>query len=240
MVKMSLERIALFRNASASAKKRLMDGAVREQYHRGNRLFRQGEEARFIWFVLDGWIHLIRGEKRPGASNAVALFTVTPSDVLCGVSGLSPGTYTATAVAGGDVEVLRIPTELMQKLLKDEPAMAYETLKLCAERLRHMAEHCGKMTQPVQQRIGHTILRLHDQFGDRIPITHRELAQLAWTTTESAIRSVRQLKREGFLEGERGVLKMKRPQALRQGLAVSQSHGEVSNGHSNRRVFNSP
>ncbi len=233
----ALEQLTVFKGASHAAKNRLINNAVRECYHRGDVLFRQGKPAEYLWFVLEGWVHLVREDTAADAAHAIALFTVTPQEMLCGVSVLSPpSTYTATAIAGGDVAALRVPAALMQQILQQEPAVCYEVLKLCAQRLRHMSEHCSVMAQDVPSRITQVLLRLYEQFGETIPITHRELAQLAWTTTESAIRCVRQLKQRGLVEGQRGELTLRQPQALRRLLVRNESHGEVSNGYNGHRA----
>lgn len=233
----ALEQLTIFKGASAGAKNRLINGAVKEHYHRGDIFFQQGKPAEHLWFVLEGWVHLVREDTADSVEHAIALFTVTPREMLCGVSVLSPpGTYTATAVAGGDVAALRLPAALTREILQEEPSVCYEVLRLCAQRLRHMSERCSLMAQDVPLRVTQTLLQLYEQFGATIPVTHRELAQLAWTTTESAIRAVSRLKQEGLVDGERGVLVLKRPQALRQLSMAGQRHGEVSNGHAIRQM----
>lgn len=232
----ALERVSVLRGVSSGMKRKLVDGALRESYQRGSVLFRQGAAAEHIWFVLNGWVHLLREDTASDIAHAIAIFTVTPREMLCGISALSPGTYTATAVAADAVEALRVPAGLMRQILQQEPGVSYEVLKLCAERIRHMSEHCSLMVHDVPDRIIRTILRLHDQFGEVIPVTHRELAQLAWTTTESAIRCVVQLKRQGLIEGERGELTLRQPQALRRLLAKSENHAEVFHGRNGHRV----
>ena len=86
------------------------------------------------------------------------------------------------------------------------PADTRQAVGPAALRIRHMAEQYGAMAEPVSHRIIRSILRLRQQFGETLPVTHRELAQMSWTTTESAIRAVRQLKRQGALIGRRGQL----------------------------------
>ena len=77
-----------------------------------------------------------------------------------------------------------------------------------------MAQQYGSMAEPVFYRIVRTLLRLQQQFGTTLPVTHRELAQMSWTTTESAIRVVRKLKQQRYLMGSRGRVLITRPQAL--------------------------
>lgn len=66
------------------------------------------------------------------------------------------------------------------------------------------------MAEPVSTRIVRSILRLRQQFGATLPVTHRELAQMSWATTESAIRIVRRLKQQGYVIGARGRLTISR------------------------------
>jgi CRP-like cAMP-binding protein len=163
-------------------------------------------------------VHLVRRDAHDGA-RAVVLFTITPSEMICGVSALELGTYTASGVTATESEVLKIPAEAFAEALAQEAAFARDVLHLYAERIRHMAEQYGTMAEAVSRRVIRTILRLRGQFGATIPVTHRELAQMSWTTTESAIRAVRRLKRQGFVEGARSRLIVRSPKALERELA---------------------
>ena len=201
----TLLHLPLFRTLSASRRDALLRRAERRQYPKGATIFAQDAPAEAVWFVLGGWVHLMRwaGADR---QRGVLLFTVTPNEALCGISAIEADTYTATAVAGTAVEVLRVPGEAVHALMVQEPEFAYQLLRLCAERIRLMAIRYGSMADPVSQRVVQAILQLRRQFGPAMPVTHRELAQMAWTTTESAIRVVGRLKRAGCVTGSRGRL----------------------------------
>ena len=181
-------------------------------------LFRQGAPADAVWIVLEGWVHLVRSEADQDRAHQVVLFTVTPTDALCGISALGLGPYTASGIAGAETGALRIPAIAFQDALLHEPRFAYELLRLCARRIQRIAEQYGAMAEPVPRRIIRAILRLHEQFGSTIPVTHRELAQMSWTTTESAIRSVRALKQSGCVTGTRGQLHVSDAAVLRHAL----------------------
>ena len=219
MIPVWIRAIPIFQHIST---RRLVTIAARariERYEKGGTLFRQGERADAVWIVLEGWVHLVRSSAPNNGRRSVVLFTITPTEVLCGVSAIAPREYTASGVAGTDSRILRIPAVAFNEALTHEPTFAYHVLRLCASRIRHMAEQYGMMAEPVSHRIVRTILRLHQQFGDTIRVTHRELAQMSWTTTESAIRAVRGLKRRGFVSGTRGRLMVKQAVALEQVLA---------------------
>ena len=218
-------RIPLFRHLSAARAARILAIAKARRYRKGQTLFRQGERADAVWIVLDGWVHLVRADHPSDRAHAVVLFTITPREVLCGVSAIEPGSYTASGVAGADSRALRIPAAVFHDALTHEPAFAYQVLRLCAERIRRVAEQYGVMAEPVSKRVVRTLLRLQQQFGHTLPVTHRELAQMSWTTTESAIRAVRKLKRHGYVHGTRGRLTIRKLKALTGLLAASNGAG---------------
>lgn len=210
----ALQRIPLFRHVAPTRLKQLCSAANERQCEKGAVLFRQGDPVDALWIVLKGWVHLLRQPEQGDPARAVVLLTVTPREVVVGVSAIDDGSYSATAVAATTCRLIRIPTGIFRAMLLHEPAFAYETLRLLVRRLRRIAQQYGTMAEPVSHRIIRTILRLQEQFGRTVPMTHRELAQMSWTTTESAIRVVRGLKARQLVTGSRGRLTITRPQGL--------------------------
>ncbi len=221
-----LRHIPLFRHLSAQRLEEILSSAQLERYEKGATLFRQGERARDMWVVLEGWVYLVRSSEDDDASRGVVLFTITPEEVLCGISALEAGIYNLSAVAGTDCRVARIAGKAFKEALIHEPGFAYHVLRLCARRLQHIAQQYGSMAEPVSKRVVRAILRLQQQFGVALPVTHRELAQMSWTTTESAIRVVRRLKAQGYVTGTRGRLRIGNAHALEQ--MVEQANGHHS------------
>jgi CRP-like cAMP-binding protein len=218
-----LQRIPLFRHLSARRLDRLLAASTTERYGKGQTIFRQGERARSIWIVVEGWAHLVRSASGDGASRAVVIFTITTDEMLCGISAIESGTYIVSAVAGTACRLVRFPGAIFREALTHEPRFAYQVVHLCARRIQHIAQQYGSMAEPVSNRIIRSILRLHQQFGSTLPLPHRELAQMSWTTTESAIRIVRSLKQQGLVMGTRGRLTIRRPSALEQRLTQADS-----------------
>ncbi len=214
MTPQALQRLALFHSLPVERLAHLLRGASVHRCRRGERLFRQGDRADAVWIVLDGWVHLVRSPRGRHDARSVVLCTVTPKEMLCGISAIEGHVYTASGIAGTVSQVLRLPREAFHDLLQREVAFTYQVLHACCERIRYMAQQYGTMAEPVPRRVARLLLRLREQFGDTIPMTHRELAQMAWTTTESAIRSVRHLKHRGIVRGRRGQLTLRDPSAL--------------------------
>lgn len=219
-----LDQIELFKQLPERRRRMLLDQSRCLQVDKGVMFFQQGTPVKHVWVVLEGWVHLVRSPEIHNGAHSVVIFTVTPNEALCGVSALEVGTYSASGLAGSHSKVMQIPGSLFRDLLINEPKFAYRVLQLYARRIRHMAEQYGTMADPVLNRIIRTILRLQQQFGQSIPITHRELAQMSWTTTESAIRIVRKLKKQGLVTGSRGKLNVKLTNSLEELLAQRNRH----------------
>ena len=224
----TLAKVPLFQHVSPHRLTLMLAQARVEQYKKGALLFRQGDRAESVWIVLEGWVHLMRSPHPADGSHAVVLFTITPDEALCGISAIDSGTYNLSAVAGTTCRLVRIPGAMFRDVLMHEAEFAYHTIRLCARRMQQMAEQYGAMAEPVSKRIIRAMLRLRQQFGTTLPVTHRELAQMSWTTTESAIRLVRTLKQRGYVAGTRGRLTLAKPKALAQLLGGVNGHQGIS------------
>ena len=225
----ALHHIPLFQRVSTHRLTQMLSEASVERYEKGAPFFHQGDRAEAIWVVLEGWVHLVRSPESGDGSHAVVLFTITPEEVLCGISAIDSDTYNLSAVAATACRAIRIPGAAFREALIREPDFAYQTIRLCARRLQHIAQQYGAMAEPVSKRIIRSMLRLRQQFGTTLPVTHRELAQMSWTTTESAIRMVRRLKQKGFVTGTRGQLTIRNPNALKRLLAPENGHRTARN-----------
>lgn len=221
-----LQELPVIQHLSAKRREEMLAEGLLERYEKGAVLFRQGEEAAAIWFILSGWVHLVRASTQ--SEDGVVIFTVTPDEMLCGVSAITSDRYNVSAVAGTACTAFQIPANIFDDALRHEPEAAYDVAQLCIRRMRHIAQQYGAMAEPVASRIVRTILRLRTQFGNTLPVTHRELAQMSWTTTESAIRSVRRLKHDGYLKGARGSLTVRDANALARLVQEGNGHNGLA------------
>lgn len=209
-----MAEVPLLQSLSAAARRQVAQTGVLRRIEKEAFLFRQDQPAEAAWLIREGWVHLVSTPVGQDPAGGVVVATITPEEGLCGLSALDQGRYSVSAVAATACEALRLPAALFRELLRHEPRFAIATLRVCARRLRHMAEQYAEVARPVPQRVVAALLRLQRQFGAAVPLTHRELAQIACTTTESAIRVVRRLKAQGYVAGQRGLLRIEQPAAL--------------------------
>jgi len=70
------------------------------------------------------------------------------------------------------------------------------------------------MEKNVEKRIMRVLSTLHSKFGSPLSFTSRELADIAGTTTESALRSMAKLREMNIIKSQRGKIWIEKPEAL--------------------------
>ncbi len=212
--------ISLFRTLPQTELKTLAARSELRRFRKGETIFSEGQPANAVWIVIRGWVYLM---KRAPQGGLVTIFAMMPSEPLCGISAFDHGTYSATAVAATDTQLIVIPAEAFSDLLDFYPTFGRQVLVTCCDRIRRMAEAISLAQAPVEQRIAYTLLRLKRSFGNTIPVTHHELASMVGTRWETSIRTLSTMKRRGWVASSRGRITILTPQNL---------HALLSNGHS--------
>jgi CRP/FNR family transcriptional regulator len=68
--------------------------------------------------------------------------------------------------------------------------------------------------ESVEKRILHILVNLVAEFGNTIPLTRREIAEMTGTTVETCIRTFSNLEKEGLVSSARGKITVKSVQDL--------------------------
>lgn len=181
-------------------------------FNKGQTIFRKGEGADSVWIVREGRVHLMNYLPDGKAS---AICVIAPKETFCCFSALDGKPYPADAIAMEKSTLVRLPLEAFQECLMQVPAFLKDTLCLFCERLRAVEEKGCMVFEPVEKRIAHVLLGLIPKFGGPIPLTRQEVAELAGTTLETAIRTLSHFKHEGVIESSRGSITVTKIDVLR-------------------------
>lgn len=200
-----------FVHLSETVLSRLKGKAQLHRFHREGCLFREGEPAEALWVIQKGWVRLV---KRTADGKNLTLDLVTPKDCLCGLSSFSGQVYLATALAVTPVEAVRLPTGLLRRILQSHGRFASCVVDTFSHRFHHMAQAYATAFAPVERRIVSVLLRLREDFGQTLPVTRREIAELTGTTVETAIRVTSQMRKDGLIRLKRGQVTLVDPKAL--------------------------
>ena len=135
-----LSEFALFRNLPDELLDKVAALGEEVAFSQGDFIFREGEQADKLHFLLEGEIVLkVKLTSRP---ESITVSAVTQPYESFGWSGIVPPYhYTASAVCGADCKVLTIPGDSFMKLLETNPVAGFAVMQrlteIVASRLRN-------------------------------------------------------------------------------------------------------
>jgi CRP/FNR family transcriptional regulator len=200
-----------FKRLSATERQRLAAVSREKRYAKGETVFRAGEPAEAVCVVKEGRVHLMKFLEGGQASTTCVM---APGETFCCLPALDRKPYPVDAIAATDSLVIRIPTSAFHELLQKNPAFLQDSLCLFCDRLRQVEDKSCMAYESVEQRLAKALLTLSKKFGPTIPMTKHELAELANTTVETAIRVLSQLRKQGIIRSARGSTTIAKPEQL--------------------------
>jgi CRP/FNR family transcriptional regulator len=216
-----------FDGLSVELREALRAAGTERTYARGDVLLAQEETSRRMRVILAGRAKLTR-DLAAGRTVVLALFG--PGHFCGAIPALSGLPSDASIVALGPLTALEIEHEAFVALLAARPERLGALLPALAGRLTECRNCLVEMTgERVEPRLAALVLRLADECGVpdargvRLPIrlSRQELADLAGTTLETAIRIFSRWQKGGVLETvDDGFLLRDRP-ALERALGHS-------------------
>lgn len=206
----------IFRTLSAKDRQRLASFSHERIYAKGETIFHEGRASDSVWLTIEGRVHLLHHQAE---GKVQASCVMTPGEVFCCLPALDQGVYPATAVAATQARILQVPHHLFQELMGNSSSVLKETLCVFSGRLRQMEAKGCLIHDPVERRIAQALLALQKKFSDSIPLTRQEIAELAGTTVETAIRTISRFQQEGWVRASRGKIQLLKPESLSQLLS---------------------
>lgn len=200
-----------FKRLSLAERRRLAVAAREKHYAKGDTIFRVGEPSDAVWVVKTGRIHLMKFLADGKVSTTCVM---TPGEPFCCLPALDRKPYPVNAVAAEDSAVVRIPLDAFYEAMGRSRTFAQQTLYLFCDRLRQVEHKSCMIYEPAETRLAQVLLTLSKKFGPTIPLTRQELAELAGTTHETAIRTLSHFKQRGLLRSVRGQTTILKPEGL--------------------------
>lgn len=208
-----LRQSEIFQRLTPADRRRLIEQARERTFARGQTIFEEGQPSQHVWLVRRGRVHLLHYQ---ASGRVEANCVMTPGETFCCLSAMDRGTYPATAVAATETTLLQVPAALFHQLMQRNPEMLEATLCVFSQRLRQVEAKGCLVHDPVEHRVAQALLALQKKFGDTIPLTRQEVAELAGTTVETVIRTISRFRQEGWTRSTRGRIVLLQPERLRQ------------------------
>ncbi|WP_243630318.1 Crp/Fnr family transcriptional regulator [Taibaiella soli] len=174
-------------------------------FRKGQIIFGEGAHPLGLYCVNNGKIKLShRGED--GKEQIVRLSK--EGDVLGYRALLTNERYNATAVALDDTDICFIPRDTFFNVLKNNPDLSFEIIKMLSTELRKAEDRITDLAQkPVRERMAEGLLFLKETYGFEadgstinIVLSREDIANLVGTATETAIRLLSEFKNDKIVE----------------------------------------
>lgn len=175
-------------------------------------------------FVVIGSGYVKLSRIMPGGQE-VTSDVMGPGHVLGLLSGLEGLPLPQSAVALSHAWVLKILTKDFVPIYSQNGELKDQLLRRQTERLRRSFEvNAQRTVNSVAQRVASVLLELAENFGIvrggstviEVPLTRREIAEIAGTTVESTIRVMSRWQKSGLIASESREIEVLDLEALRQ------------------------
>jgi CRP/FNR family transcriptional regulator len=208
---------AILENLSDEIRKAIISNGHTRTFNANAEIFAEGEKAEFLPIVVAGRVKMVRYPE-PGKELIIGM--VGAGEIFAIPPALDGKRFPATAVAMEDSRLLLIPREKFLRLKDQFPDLAALILERMCGLLRERSETIQMLaTSSAEQRIAATLLRLAGEIphGGVKKITHRrqDIAEMSGLTTESTIRSIRRMAKNGLFDIIRGKIYISDPEPLR-------------------------
>lgn len=183
----------------------------------GARIFSQGEAVAYAHIAMHGRVKIV--QSGPGGEQLIVRF-IRPGESFGTLGLYIDGHYPAEAVAIGGATEARWPVRTFTALVQKYPEIALNLVRLVGERLQEVQARLREMsTDRVEQRVASALLRVAlreraDKDGVRLPLSRRDIAELAGTTLYTASRVLTGWSRSGIAASGRSSVTILRPGAL--------------------------
>ncbi len=203
-----LRQVPLFASLTNDQIKTVADQFLTESFRPDVIIFLEGDPADRLWVVQAGQVKIVNYAS-DGQENLLEV--IMPGEMFGGAGILFP-VHPATAVAMVETTTLSLERELFLRLIRQYPDIALRIIALLGERLRAAMKMRALSTEPVDVRLANILLKLCAKVGEptaegtriRISLSRQDLADMAGTTIETAIRVMSRFRKDGLAHTEPG------------------------------------
>ncbi len=165
-------------------------------------IFWDGDAPDWFYIVAEGKVRVLK-HSSSGKQFTIGFFGSGEMVGEVGVFENKP--YPASAQAVTETRVIGIKREDLLSFLANRPQVALRIISILGGRLRDAQSRLRDFAgERVEQRLASVLVMLSSKLGSILPFTRQEIADMAGTTTETAIRVMSHLKDRGIIRSTRG------------------------------------
>lgn len=179
---------------------------------RGEVVWLHGAEVEFFGLVSVGFVKLVKGS---ASGHDAALEIMGPGQIF-GMMGTIEGVgCPLSAIAVTELSYLKIPKTAFAPVYEANHAFKDRLIRRSSMRLHDKMNLLARLSSGrVEQRMATILFMLTDSYGEetdagirlQVPLTRQDLAELAGTSTETAIRVMSRWQKEGVVATESHII----------------------------------
>ena len=197
-----LRKTSTFSELDDNELSELADLAVERHFMPGEFIFWDEDNPDWFYIVAEGKVKIFK-HSSSGKEFIIAFFG--PGEMFGEVAVFENKPYPASAQAVVETRVLGIQRQDLISFLAKRPEVALRIINVLGGRLRDAQGRLRDLAaERVEQRLARTLLMLSAKLGPNLPFTRQEIADMAGTTIETAIRVMSRLKGRGIIRSVRG------------------------------------
>lgn len=170
---------------------------------KGEAIFTEGENLNGVYCIKDG---VCKMTKLSANGNEQIVKLIKKGELLGQRSMISEEPVNLSAVALEDMQVCFVPKSEIMGFFNNNNQFSLSMMRAVCGDLKQADDHLVDMAQkPVKQRLAETLLQLYKDFGIdedtslKIKLSREELAGMVGTATESCIRLLSDLNKQGVI-----------------------------------------
>ena len=217
----ALGRSALFAALPDGERAALDERTTQRVYEKDEYIFFEGDPGEWLVFVAKGRVKMI---KHSESGRETILSTFGPGQIVGEVGVLVGEEYPATAQALEPTVTLNLRREDYVELVRTHPDLAWALIRELGRRLQRSHETIRSLAvEKVERRIARVLLRMASTAGKRLengaveitlPLSRQDIADMAGTVMETAIRTLSKFQRQGLVETREGHIVLLEPHQL--------------------------
>jgi CRP-like cAMP-binding protein len=220
-----LAQSALFAPLSDVERAAVERQLVQRRFEKDEYLFFEGDPAESLVFVARGRVKMI---KHSESGRETILATFGPGQIVGEVGVLVGDAYPATAQALEPSTTLSLRRDEYARLVRSHPDLAWALIAELGRRLQRAHETIRSLAvEKVERRVARVLLRMANTAGERlettgapgavritIPLSRQDIADMAGTVIETAIRAMSKFQKRGWIETREGHIILLQPHQL--------------------------
>ncbi len=191
-----------------------------QAFEKGARIFEEGEPAEKIHFLFVGRVKIVKSTP----DRDLIIEILGPGEPVGTVAAFERRPFPATAVAIEPCGVVSIPEREFFALIERRPEITRRLLAGLTLRLMTLNKRLADMTGSVEYRMARLFSMLAERMGQKqgeevfipLALSRQEIADLAGTTIETAIRVMSRWHKEGVVETDKKGFLVRDAAALRE------------------------